>query len=416
MSEHVYLGRQPILDNNGALFAYDLFYRNNKVQHNISDYQFATANVLTNTLNKFGVKNIVGEHKAFIKVDGAFLLHELVLSIPSEFFIFSILDSIEMNQNIIDRIKMLKERGFEFALNDTKLCGETIDKFEPLFKHINYVKVDSLQCEGTNVDADIERIKSSGVKVIASKIETLEAYERYSAAGADLFQGYFFAKPKTIENDKFDPEQFSVIKLCNLLLSEASIDEIAKEFEANHAISIQLIQFMNSGAFHFKKQISSIRHVLTLMGRYPVAQWLLLMVYAKSVNSGTQRSPLLIMVKNRTTLMSSLIKLLRPNASNELVGEAYFVGVLSLIETIFMAPLQKVLDTLNVSEDVRSALIDHHGELGKLYDVVDAIEHFDTRRIEEFTVEYNLPSDAFEEVLANSIEESNEFESSFKAS
>ena len=87
-----------------------------------------------------------------------------------------------------------------------------------------------------------------------------------------LFQGYFFVKPKIFENQKYDPAQAKILKLYTLLIEDTNIDEITSEFEQNHAITVQLLQYINSGAFHFRTKISSIHHILTLVGRAPLAQ------------------------------------------------------------------------------------------------------------------------------------------------
>ena len=91
-------------------------------------------------------------------------------------------------------------------------------------------------------------------------------------------------------------------------MSDATIDELSDAFEANHAISAQLLQFINSAAFHLSKKISSIKHILTLVGRIPLTEWLMLMIYAKSVTSEDSQSPLILMVTSSSSCCRFMIR------------------------------------------------------------------------------------------------------------
>lgn len=408
-----YLGRQPIIRQEGGIFAYDLFYRDENLTGDVEDGRQATARVINSVLNQFGTKKLLGGHLAFIKVDRSFLMHDLIFSIPKEFFVLSLLDDIGIDDKIIERIKQLHFRGFSLALNDMALSAEILEKFKPILGYMNFCKIDILRSDVEFLEEGVKLLKQYPFQIIATKVETIVENEYLHGIGIDLFQGYYFAKPKIIENKNYDPDQLSVMQLCNMMMSEVGIDEITEAFEENHAITLQLLQFVNSAEFHFRKKISSIHQVLVLMGRVPLTQWLLLMIYSKSVsNSQNAHSPLLLMVKSRTELMTTILKLIRPDAKSSLVGEAYFVGVLSLMDTLFSMDLETILHDLNVSEDVREALLNGTGLLGEIYSVIDSIEHFDTLTIEAFIMKYSLNTESVERLMIEAIENVNAFEES----
>lgn len=408
-----YLGRQPIIKHEGGIFAYDLFYRDENLTGDVEDGRQATARVINSVLNQFGTKKLLGGHLAFIKVDRSFLMHDLIFSIPKEFFVLSLLDDIAVDDKIIERIQQLHFRGFRLALNDMALSAQTVKKFKPVLDYMAFCKIDILRSDMDFLEEGVNALKQYPCQIIAAKVETMVENEYLHGIGIDLFQGYYFAKPKIIENKNYDPDQLSVMQLCNMMMSEVGIDEITEAFEANHAITLQLLQFINSAEFHFRKQISSIHQVLVLLGRMPLTQWLLLMIYSKSVsNDYNAHSPLLLMVKSRTELMTSLLKLIRPDAKSALVGEAYFVGVLSLMDTLFSIDLETILNDLNVAEGVKEALLNGSGLLGEIYGVVKSIEHFDTDAIETFIIKYNLNTESVERLMIEAIENVNIFEES----
>ncbi|MCD6433431.1 MAG: EAL domain-containing protein [Sulfurimonas sp.] len=408
--EHTYIGRQPIIGTDGELYAYEVLYRDKNKTSTISDGRYASASVISSILNKFGTRTLLGHHMAFVKIDRKFLMQDLIFSIPNEFFIFSILDDVEIDERVIERVEQLVDKGYKLAINDTVLDSKKIENLTPILSKLSFVKINFDKGVSVECESFITRIKANGTKIVATIIENSSEYDLAKKLGCELFQGYFFAEPRIIENAKLDSDRLSIIKLTDLLMRDTNIDEITLEFENNHAITVQLLQFINSGYFHFRNRISSIHHILMLMGRHPLAQWLMLMIYSKSVSKSKDNSPLMLMVKSRTELMQSLIKAVEPDVGSNTLGEAYFVGVLSLIDTLFGVELSRVLEHLHISDDVQNALLKDEGILGELYALVRDVEGFNTEAITIFATKHNLNHETIHDIMMHSIKEVNSFE------
>ncbi|WP_324171667.1 EAL and HDOD domain-containing protein [Sulfurimonas sp.] len=407
----VYIGRQPILDNLGKLSAYEILYRDGTKESNFSDDRFASASVISSILNKFGTAPLLGGHSAFIKIGKNFLLHDIIFDIPKDFFIFSIFENIEVNERIVERVQQLQAKGYKLAINDISLDANKMKNFSPIFKELSYIKINLNENIDDDLKTMIDELRLNKIKIIGSKIENNEKYELAKSIGCDFFQGYFFAKPKIIENAKFEPFQANVLKLYNLLINDTNIDEITSEFEKNYEITIQLLRYMNSAMFHFKKRISSIHHVLTLMGRQPLAKWLMLMIYSKSVSKDAKHSPLMLMVKSRTELMENILIAVKPDVGSNILGEAYFIGVLSLLDTLFGVELEKILREIHVSEEVVDVLLRFNDcLLSDIYTLVIAIEEFDILALENFSKKYEIEPIVIKKIIIKSIENVNKFE------
>ncbi|MBU0631900.1 HDOD domain-containing protein [bacterium] len=405
--ENVYLGRQPIVDCQSMTCAYEILYRDKNKESNFDDDRHASVSVINNILNVFGTKTLLGEYKAFIKVDEKFLMHDMIFTVPKEFFVFSLFGRIEMSAKVIERIQQLYHKGYQLCINELNL--DDISKYSAIYKEIAYMKIDFGKIIPPKVKEIVDEIKSHNIKVIGTKIETRIGYELAKKVGCEWFEGYFFAEPMIVENEKYEPSQTQILKLYNLLLEDVNIDEITKEFEKNHEITVKLLQFINSGVFHFKTKISSIHHILTLVGRVPLAQWLMLMIYSKSVSKDNAKTPLMLMVKNRTELMQNILKAVYPEHKH-ILGEAYFVGVLSLINTIFSVKMEKILNDMNISDTVRDALLYSEGILGEIFALVRYIESFNTTAISDFQTKFNLQDSVLKNIVLQSIKEVNIFE------
>ncbi|MBD3797273.1 MAG: hypothetical protein IE887_05960 [Campylobacterales bacterium] len=73
-----------------------------------------------------------------------------------------------------------------------------------------------------------------------------------------------------------------------------------------------------------------------------------------------------------------------------MLGEAYFVGILSLLDVVFGAPLDELLDRLHISDEVKYAILSKKGLLGDIFQVVQDIESFNVEGIMTFETKYGL--------------------------
>src|SRR3990172_9412323 len=110
-------GRQPILDRQERVSAYELLFRSSTVNRaEIGDPSFATASVILGVLAGFGVQQILGGHRGFINVDREFLFSDAV----------------------VERCRRLASAGFKLALDDHQFDPA----FERLYRLVEIVKVD----------------------------------------------------------------------------------------------------------------------------------------------------------------------------------------------------------------------------------------------------------------------------------
>ncbi|MDA3909144.1 MAG: HDOD domain-containing protein [Sulfurimonas sp.] len=412
MHSNLYIARQPILDKYDNIYAYELLYRDSNQSSNIKNDRHTTVTVLSNVLNKFGVKNLLGNNKAFIKADKKFLMHDVVFCIPKEHFIFALQANMKFTEALEQRIIQLSEMGYILAINDVVLTKEILDKFSNLLKYITYIKVDI-----NTPTEDLEILEGIDLIVIFTKVETHEMYDKAKKFKGSYVHGYFFSKPKILEQEKFDPNSLKAINLCNYIMSDSSIDEIVEKFEENHAISLQLLKYVNSGSFHFRQNISSVRQILTLMGRTPLTQWLMLMVYSTNGITDEQEteSPLMQLLKNRTNLMVKVSKQIEDSGVKDLSSKIYFVGVVSLLDTLFNVSMNSILEELNIDSEIKDAVTNGDGVLGEIFMFAKNLEKFDIKAVEDFCDKYNIETEELEKLTFEVIQSANEFENSRNA-
>jgi c-di-GMP phosphodiesterase len=398
-----YIGRQLIVNERGALVAYDLFYSGQKGNPH------ATSALINDLQSVFGIDRILGKRFGFIRADYQFIFHELLELLPKDRIVYALLEDIVIDQPLCEHLKNLHAQGYRFALNDFAYTVENIEKFTPVFPYLEYVKIDITRSGRIKRD-DVEELKRLGFVVIGAKIESHDIHAECVAKGFSYFQGYFISKPKVLENHSFSLDQEVVLQLWNMLQHNVEIDELVKAFELNHMISLKLIRFINSAIFSLQNPVSSIRHVLTLLGREPLSRWIMLLLFSEAQESDKNTIPLLLMVVNRTELMTKLLTLTTPSPTKQQSATAYFVGMLSLIHLLFHIPHRDILKRLNVAPEIERALFEGDGFYGELLTTVRSIEMADNEGIENFLMKYKIDYSILEPIIAETMEKVNQFD------
>ncbi len=403
-----FIGRQPIIDNQGELLAYDLVYEDGS--QGSSDRAIAST-LISSVLNTVGVKSVLGDRMGFVKIDHKFLLSDLMMSAPKELFVFALLDTSIIDEKVVERMKELRSQGYLFALNDITRNTGPLQKFGPILPFLNFFKIDIRYFPEQYIRKLKGILSDFPLEIIVTNIENDNQFAISRSLRLPYMEGYYFAEPNIIESKSFDPKTFTVIQLYNQLMSdETSLDQLVQTFETNHDLTIQLLQYINSKAFSLANNVSNVKQVLALLGRQPLAQWLMLLIYGKSINHSRFQEPLLLMVKNRTELMNGLLQLVQPNADKTLQGKAYFVGVMSLSSTVLGVPLRLILKEMHISDDVREALLERKGLLGEMFEAVKAMEKVDLEKIWEYAQSNGISREQIQSLMTTTMTRVNQFE------
>ena len=407
MGQDFYIAKQPIVNLKAETYGYELLFRaldsDGKLKALFKDELLATAKVLVNALNHFGMHSLVEDNLAFVNVDQEFLLDPIIFSIPKEQFVLEILEDTEICDRTIERIKKLKEIGYRLALDDVHCNDGFIERFSPIFPYIDVLKLDVSLIKDNTLEKHLENFKQYSFTMLAEKVETREDFEKYKAYGCKLFQGYFFAKPSIVQKESIDPAYKKIFQLINLLDNEyTEMNEIVIELESEVELTIQLLRFMNSSYVGLRKDVKSVQQVVMMLGKKPLKQWLLLIAFSKSMygEAKISKNPMLELAQNRSKIMAELAKKMKNSYYDS--HEASFVGILSLVDALLSVPIDTVLDEINVDSEVKDALLNRSGELGKLLDLVVAIEKFDMSTTDSILDELNLSNVELSEILQKS--------------
>ena len=372
LESDIFIGRQPIFDREGKCVSYELLYRNT---HEASEAVFAdnanaTARVIINLIHNIGLSSIIGDKIGFINVNEQIILSDIFLSLPKDKFVFEILKYTKVTQEVIDKIAYLHSIGYKFALDDFSCDNENIEYFKRLFPYVDVIKIDLLATTDLTIEAMVEKFSTLDVKLLAEKVENIEIFNRCKNAGFDYFQGYFFEKPTIIKGVSIEPSVLHAIDIINTLRNTNDMHIISAKFSSYPELTFNLLRYINSAEFSFRQNITSIKHILTLLGPQRLRSWLGLFLYSTSHDELFQEA-LIDTAKFRANLMKELVIAL---GKPSLADEAFLTGSLSLIDTYLHVSMEEIVKKIHLDPSIVSALMTREGHLGKLLEITEKLE------------------------------------------
>lgn len=390
VGEKFFLGRQPILDRTQQIVGFELLFRSAEslLAANFSDVEVASASVIVNALSDFGFQDVLGRHKGYFNVAYEMLMSDAVELLPKDRVVIELLETIMADDDVVARCRTLKSLGFTLALDDHVYSPS----FEAIYQLVDIVKVDLLQTPPGELAAMVANLRAWPLTLLAEKVESAEQYAICSELGFDLFQGYYFARPVVLKQNKVDVAKLTMLQLMEQVMAETEISDIEETFKQNPGLTYNLLRLVNSVAIGLRVRIKTLRHALMVLGLEQLKRWITLALYASNDSNGVQ-SPLLEMAAMRGKLMELLVQSLHATGGKEHSDRAFMVGVLSLIDVLFEVPMVEMVDKLNLVDDVRAALLHRSGTLGNLLRLAEKLEIADFAAVNEHLDQAGLSLD-----------------------
>lgn len=374
-AQELFLGRQPILDRDQNLVAFELLFRSSHVNGaQIDDDLLASATVINHAFSELGVEHVLGRYVGFINLSAPLILSDVIELLPKDRVVLELLETVEVNPTVVARLKELKAMGFKLALDD--YLGQE-EQYADVLGVVDVVKVDVKDLDPARVQAITTRLKRWPVRLLAEKVDTREQADLCRDLGYELFQGYYFARPSIIKGKRLTHAETAIMRLLGLVMADADTPEIEQVFRQNPDLSLTLLRLVNSVAVGSRTKIMSLSQALVLLGRNQLQRWLQLLMYAISSSPDANfPSPLLVLAATRGRMMEQLAAAWA-GASGEVRERAFLTGILSLVSALLALPLPEVLKTLPLPDEVRIALLDRSGELGDMLRLVEMVEQTD---------------------------------------
>jgi EAL and modified HD-GYP domain-containing signal transduction protein len=370
------IARQPILDKNLRVFGYELLFRGEAMNTDgLFDHDGATSSVLYASLFSLGLEKLTQGKIAFVNFSDGLLTSGMIPRLPKKKIIIEILEHVDPDDELINICKALKIDGYQIALDD----------FVPdlrifsLLPTADIVKVDVLNTSADICEEIPKRFAENGCVFLAEKVETYEQYRKAVDWGYTLFQGYFFCRPQRFDIGEIRGNKQVCFELLKAMQDEkTTMDQLEQIIRKDVFLSFAIIKFINSAAFGFRTKVQSLKNALTLLGLKKIREFSTILLLKRLGND-----------KPEELIVTSLIRgrfaegLVMQTGMPDKSGEAFLVGIFSLVDALLDRPMQNILDELPLSEEVAASLQKRPGVLSTVLDTVVSYEKADWTRHDE---------------------------------
>lgn len=352
---------QPICDAQLRHVADEMLYRSHAgaSQAIIDNPVTSSARVWNTAFHEIGLEALVGQRDLYFNAPREWLLDPDLLPAGSEQLVIEVLENISVDQPLLESLQRLRTAGFRIALDD--FCLD--DQSRPLLAHADIVKLDMLQPGWENW---LPEIRDHGVTLLAEKVEQPELFERCRDLGFSLFQGYFYARPQ-VQGDsqrKRASNHSAQIQLLSALYQETpDLQQLERLLVQDPQLCISLLRLSNSAAFRRSREISSIRQALQLLGTLRLRSLVLTLMLA-------QNGPASLLMLPNLLIRAAMCEDLAGSLTDADPHAAFTVGAFSMLDQLLDDDLPSLLQSASLSAEIRTAVLQQTGKLGKILKLV----------------------------------------------
>jgi c-di-GMP-related signal transduction protein len=385
----VFVARQPILDSQRNVIAYELLFRAGADQAfpPNADPDRASAQVMLNAISVFGLDVLLGTQQAFINVTKRVLVDGLYTCMPQARVVFELLETLRPDPETLRACAQAKAAGYTLALDD--FVGQP--ELRAFLPYVDLLKIDLRVATGTMLRALADEFRGSSFKLVAEKVETSEDFDNARQLGFSHFQGYFFCRPEIVSRKELPSSKLIYLEFLREL-TRPSLDyrRLEQVIKLDVALSVKLLRYLNAASFGWRHEVKSLQQALTMLGEQPFRRWASLLAMAELSADGSRELLTTCLVRAR------FCELLADGAG--LAGrelDLFLMGLLSLVDALVGRPLVELIDGLSLPSDISAALLDgdRHSSPGSVLRLVTAYERGRWDEVDTLAATLGLPTE-----------------------
>ena len=358
------MARQPILDRDRQVFAYQLLL------HPLPPaptHETAAANAepASDALERCGLDALTLGKPAFLRmtprqlgpaVEQAFPPGRVVVEVPNH----------GDGEEVADACEVFKRRGYAVAVDDFTLEDESTR----VLTLADYLKVDFLPSSADHTRACVAAGQRAQVSLIAKSIDATEVFDEALREGFTYFQGRIFEQRRFQRGQTVRSSQLAALQLLQALADpNLSLPQIEDLVKRDAALSYRVLRLVNSAAAAQSREVTSMQHALLLVGRDTVRRWASVAIVSGLGCSAPDEVLTMAVVRAR------FCELLGAATGNDdAAGEGFLIGLCSMLDVILGRSMADILDDLPLTQEVRGALFGRDNRPRRLLDCAVAYE------------------------------------------
>ncbi len=401
-----YIVRQPIKNETNQIIAYELLYYGENQAYGNSD-DGASEFAVADTVYSFLMQNMEKSLKDavhFMTFTTTLLMKKTPALFPKEGLIIQIDDSVVIHPLALRFVQQYARDGYKIAVNEFQFAP----RYLSLIDYIDYIKLNFKTTSDSSIKNIVDLAKSMNKKVIATEVDSAELHGKAVSMGVDALEGPYVAQQMATKAHSSSYLQSNFFRLMVAVVKEEpDMEEIENIISTDATLSYGLLRVANTAYFATKQRVTTIRQAIMTLGIAQLKQWIYLLSSTNANNEIDQSAEEFLKLSfMRANFCSELMNYAKDIPISR--SEAYLMGMFSTLNYLIDAPLEEILSTVPMADEVKAALLHHEGRCGQLFELVLSYEQADWEKITAQAQALGVPAYTLTNIYFNCTESVND--------
>lgn len=282
-------------------------------------------------------------------------------------------NSITNTEDYRKRLNELREGGFKLAIYKVPIAE--FESKKEILNQMTYIILDSKK-----INLDKAKIYFSHqypqIKICVGNVTDQEVFDKLKDDEAfPLFEGAFYRLPVTKGDTKIEPLKVNYLELMNTVNDDDyELTKAADIIGHDTALVVSLLDMVNRIAINSK--ITSIRHAAAILGQKELKKWINTVI-TKELCADRPNE-----ITRVSLLRAKFAESLAPSFELAMhASELFLMGLFSVLDIILEVPMEEALNKVNVSKNIRNAIIEQKGPFAEVYEFMNAYENADWQEV-----------------------------------
>lgn len=403
-----YIVRQPIKDRDSKIIGYEIQYHGENTAFGDdknavpASNDFAAADTIYSFLTQNTDKLLRGSLN-FMTFTTTLLMKKTPRLFDKNELVIQIDDSVIIHPLAMHLVQQYVKEGYRVSVNEFQFAP----RYLALLDSIDYIKLNLKSTPMVTLKNIVDIAHSMSKQCIAIDIDREDLYQKAIKLGVDAMEGPYVAAKLTTKAHSSGYLQSNFFRLLMAITQEEpDVVEIEQIISVDATLTYGLLKMVNSCYFAARREVTSVRQAIVIMGLSELRQWAYLLSASNAENPIEEGAEEFLRLSfMRANFCSSLMNYAQQMPISK--PDAYLMGMFSTLNYLIDAPLDEILAQIPLRQEIKDALLEHKGRCGMLYDLAISYERADWSRIDQLAGELGIPTNLLTSLYFNCMEEVN---------